>query len=152
MEVFISHADADKDIAENIKELIENAGAVAKLSTYEIDPTKTVINKIKDAIRNSDVGVILWTKNSKGREWILQEAGALAITNKPLTVFVADDTEPMGGIVKDLQYIRLNDEHAIEQYVTWIKKTIKNELISSLLLIIVGGIALWWFSKKFSEN
>ena len=140
MEVFISHAHADKDVAEKIKELIENAGATARICTYEINPHKTVVEKIKDAIRSCDLGIILWTQNSKGKEWVLQEAGALAITNKPLTVFVADDTEPMGGIVGDLQYIRLSDNNAIEQYNNWLKRTIRNEMIVSLLLIIVGGI------------
>ena len=61
---------------------------------------------------------------------------------------VADDTEPMGGIVGDLQYIRLSDSQAIEQFKNWIGRTIRNELIASLLLIIAGGIALWWLSRN----
>lgn len=148
MEVFISHTHADKGIAENIKELIEKAGATARLYTYEVNPLKTVVEKIKDAIRSCDLGIIIWTQNSKGKEWVLQEAGALAITNKPLTVFVADDTEPMVGMVGDLHYIRLSDNNAIEQYNNWLKRTIRNDMIASLLLIIASGIVLWWLLKK----
>ncbi len=148
MEVFISHANADRNIAENIKELVEKTGATAILSTYEINPTKTIIDKVKDAIRSCDLGIILWTQNSRGREWILQETGALAIVNKPLTVFVADDIGPMGGIVEDLQYIRLNDERAIEGYINWLQETIKNQKILNILLILLGAIALWWVFKK----
>lgn len=148
MEIFISHAHLDRELAEMIRALVEKAGAIAKLHTYEVDPSKTVIEKIKNGIRSCDIGIILWTENSMGREWILQEAGALAITDKPLIVFVADDIDPMGGMVGDLQYIRLNDNESIEKFKNWIKKTIRNELVSSLLLILIGGIAYWWLSRK----
>lgn len=148
IEVFISHTDEDRQVVEKFKVYIENTGAKVKLHSYTIDPEKTIIEKIKQAIKKCDIGVILWTRNSQGREWIIQEIGALAIVNKPMVVLLEPGIDPPGAMAVGLHYIRLDSEEALESFKKWIEKIILKKALVTLILIVLGAAALYLLFRK----
>lgn len=154
--VFVSHAHNEKKLAEEIKQELESIGATADLLTYTLDPEKTVIEKIKQGIQTCDLGIILWTKNSQNREWVLQEIGALSILNKPVVIFLEENVNPPSGLVEGKHYLRLNDETSIGKLKSWalteIQKKSVQYWVGIVTLVLVVGIgiagALYLLLKK----
>ncbi|OLS22530.1 MAG: hypothetical protein HeimC3_30710 [Candidatus Heimdallarchaeota archaeon LC_3] len=141
----MSHTHQDKEIAERIKGLIETSGAKANLLTYEVDPSQTIIEKVKNGIKKCDLGIILWTKNSEKKEWIIQEAGALAITEKPIIVLMESSINPPGAMLEGIHYVRFGDIEGMKSLVEWLKQRVQNEELWKIILILGGGLFLIWY-------
>jgi len=148
MEIFVSHANKDRVIAHQFKKMIEITGATVNLVTYVVDPSLTIIEKVKNGIRNCNLGIILWTKNSKDKEWVIQEAGALAITDKPIVVLMDPIVEPPGAMLTGIHYVRMNDIEGLNSLKIWIEKRVSDERFWRWILLIGGGLLLLWLVTK----
>lgn len=148
MEIFVSHADKDRGLAQQFKNMIEITGANVNLVCYVVDPSQTIIAKVKNGISNCNLGIILWTKNSKDKEWVIQEAGALAITDKPIVVLMDPIVEPPGAMLTGIHYVRINDVEGLNSLKTWIEKKVGDERFWRWILFIGGGLLLLWLLTK----
>jgi len=148
MEIFVSHAHEDKQIAERLKIQLETTGAKVNLLTYKLDPEKTVIEKIKQGILKCDIGIILWTRNSKDKEWVIQETGALSITNKPLVIFLEPNISPPGGLVSGIHYVKLNDEAALNKLREWLRIKARNKTLTNLAIMGAIGLGLYFLLRS----
>ncbi len=140
MKIFLSHAHEDKKIVEAFSTQLGTIGAETILYTYNLNPAMTVIEKVKEGIRNCDMGIILWTRNSSGKEWIIQEAGALSILNKPSVVFLEPGLDPPGGMIQGIHYIKTNDPEGMQNLGNYVSNEVSNERFRNTLLW--GGLGL----------
>ncbi|MBK8129517.1 MAG: TIR domain-containing protein [bacterium] len=71
--VFISHSSKDKPFAEEIKAFLESKGVKGWLDNYEIKGGAIVIERIVEAIFNSDYFIILLTQKAHESTWVRYE-------------------------------------------------------------------------------
>ncbi len=87
--IFISHVQAEKEIAGALKDLIETAflgtvGVFVSSSSNSIQIGSEWLEKIKAALKACDVAIVLISPASANRPWINFEAGAVWSREKPV--------------------------------------------------------------------
>ena len=121
--VFISHvADADKDIALTLQEWITLAYKkrhhvdVFVSSTDGIEAGKDPIQTIKRNLWESDVLVVVLTKNAARNKWILFESGFVAARKKPIIPFLCKgaSVNDISGPLKEM--FQIKDTTADDQF------------------------------------
>ncbi|HTW91073.1 MAG TPA: TIR domain-containing protein [bacterium] len=89
--VFLSHVAEDVRLASSIAEHIKAAGV--SVYTYEHDPQpgRSIADKIKRAIANSDAVVVLLTRNSQSSAYVQHEVGCAEGMGKPILPIASAD-------------------------------------------------------------
>jgi len=83
MKIFISHALADQDLIKGVKQSLEPHGLTLFIAEHYEDVERTITEKIENMIRQSDVALILLTKNGYKSVFVQQEIGYIKSQNIP---------------------------------------------------------------------
>jgi nucleotide-binding universal stress UspA family protein len=96
LQVFISYSSKDRDLAAEMKGLIEAPGVSVFLAEMSIPPGELWSDRIRAALRESDAALLLLTPDSVERPWVMAEVGALWALDKPFVpaVMYAPDELP----------------------------------------------------------
>ena len=73
--VFISYSSKDREIADYIKEKLENAEIECWMAPKSIRPSSDYMTDIPDAIEKSEVLLVLVSTNAQNSEWVSKEVG-----------------------------------------------------------------------------
>lgn len=76
-DVFLSYAYPDTAYADELKKKIEDRGLRVFMAGTDLTPGSEWSDDIRDRLRDSKSAVILLTHDSKDRQWVMAEAGAL---------------------------------------------------------------------------
>jgi hypothetical protein len=121
--VFFSYSHKDRWIARQCVRLIEEGGGgrvKAFLDEKDIDAGQSIAESVRTNIQQCDEFVVLLSRYSKDRPWVLIEMGAAWGLQKPI-IAVIDKIGPkeMPDIISPYKAIDLNDfdEHYIKQLV-----------------------------------
>jgi hypothetical protein len=111
--VFLSHSHKDRWIAKQCTRLIEEAGKPrigVFLDEKDIEGGESIPDSVRTAIEQCDEFVVLLSRYSKDRPWVLIEMGAAWGLRKPI-VAVIDKIGPkeMPDIISPHKAIDLND-------------------------------------------
>jgi len=119
--VFLSHSYKDRWIARQCARLIEEA-AKPQVEVFfdekDIEGGQSIPDSIRTAIERCDEFVVLMTRYSKDRSWVLTEVGAAWGLRKPI-IAIMDKVGPkeMPDILNPYKAIDLNDfNQYIEQF------------------------------------
>lgn len=124
--VFFSHSHKDSWIARQCARLIEESGK-SQVSVYvdekEIEGGQSIPESVRTAIEQCDEFLVLLSRYSKDRPWVLIEMGAAWGLRKPIVVII-DKIAPkeMPDIISRDKAIDLND---FDQYITQLLKRVK---------------------------
>jgi TIR domain len=123
--VFLSHSHKDRWIARQCARLIEEA-AKARAEVFfdeeDIEGGQSIPDSIRTGIEKCDEFVVLLSRYSKDRPWVLIEVGAAWGLRKPI-VAIVDKIGPkeMPDILSPYKAIDLND---FDQYINqFLKRT-----------------------------
>ncbi len=123
LQVFISHATADKWIAKVLCEKIDLSGAVSFRDDRDIKGGDDIPDEIVKQIKASDEVLILLTPQSVSRPWVLLEAGmAIARRKRIVPVLYHVTADPIPAMIKSKKAYHLND---IDRYFEELKERIK---------------------------
>lgn len=96
VDIFVSHSSADKDLVAVVQDAFEEVGVNGYFAEFKTEG-KPIPEKLRDAIRSSQVVVVLWTHNvsnvQKTRDVVNAEIGEAHMAGKPVYVFREDGTE-----------------------------------------------------------
>ena len=102
MQLFLSHATVDRHLVETIQ---------ARLTPLGVN----VYAKIQDAIRRSDLMVVLLTKSGDSSHYVHQEIGYAKRDGKLIIPLVTSDVSRNGlGMLEGIEYIVVDDEDPAE--------------------------------------
>jgi len=124
--VFLSHSHKDRWIARQCARLIEEA-AKPRVEVFfdekDIEGGQSIPDSILTGIERCDEFVVLLSRNSKDRPWVLIEMGAAWGLRKPI-VAILDNIGPkeMPDLLNPYKAIDLND---FDQYIHQFLKRIK---------------------------
>ena len=114
-------------------------------------PGQSLSAEIIDAIKNCNLFILLWSKNSKESEWVPQEIGIATSEKKPILPVVLQPDISLTGFIKEQKYISVykNPEVAL----SWLRKNVfekaqKKEQMDGLVWLCLGAAVLWLFNQK----
>jgi hypothetical protein len=125
VEVFISHAHHDKELAQQLVTAIElgldvPAGAMrcTSVTGYDFRPGTDFIQALKDELTRASCVVGLWTPHSVKSQWCLFELGAAwGLTQKALFLSLGTDVlrDPPAGF-RSIQASELSDAGQLRRF------------------------------------
>ncbi|MBI5217243.1 MAG: toll/interleukin-1 receptor domain-containing protein [Ignavibacteriae bacterium] len=112
--IFISHSTKDRWIARQMSRLIEEKVSKYYARTFlderDIAGGESINDTIKENLRSCDEFLILLTKNSIDRPWVLIELGGAWFGNKVIVPIIDKITpEEMPDVIAQNKAIELND-------------------------------------------
>ena len=116
--MFLSHAHQDRWIARQCARIIEEAAkphVEVFFDEKDIEGGQSIPDSVRTGIERCDEFVVLLTRNSKDRPWVLIEMGAAWGLRKPI-IAIIDKIGPkeMPDILSPFKAIDLND---FDQYI-----------------------------------
>jgi 5S rRNA maturation endonuclease (ribonuclease M5) len=152
--VFISYSTKDLSIVEDIKRVLTKPEVEVFIAEDAISPGNRLNDTIVDEIKNCDMFVLLWTRNSKSSEYVQQEIGIARGNNKTIFPIVLETGLQLPAFIKELKYLKAygtTDE--IAESLKRFQKNIfsrseKQQLTNALVLLVLGVVLLWLLSQK----
>lgn len=142
--IFISHSSADIDLVNWIKGNAENIGMDIYLFEYDIQPGMPIADKVKQAIQNSDIFVVLLTHNSQFSPYVQQEIGFAEASGKRIIPLVQPGIQKQAlAMLEGREHIVFdfyNPENALLTLLNYLQrlKTVKEN--EQAVLMGIGGI------------
>jgi hypothetical protein len=96
LEVFLSHATADREHVELVRGQIEALGVSVYLAEHDLKPGTSLAGKVDAALRRAGLVVVLITSTSANSHFVQQEIGAAVAYRKPIIPIV--DSRVVGEI------------------------------------------------------
>jgi hypothetical protein len=113
-QVFVSYAQADKDVARQVAEALRNAGLLVWIDAWELATGDSIAQRIDQAIASSDVLLVLLSQSSVASKWVQHELSAALsgeLRDRAITVVPAliEDCE-VPPLLADRQYLDLRHD------------------------------------------
>ena len=129
MKIFVSHSIKDKKFLDNLQNMIKGHDLELLIAEHEFATDHTVTDKIKNLINQSDIGIVLLTKNGINSGFVREEIGFLEAKKKRTIMAIAKGLEKeYGGFKYGVDYVEIdpkNPEKSLEK----IKKILHQEYI-----------------------
>lgn len=112
--VFISHSEKDRWIAKQISRLIEDRGRAYRVKTFldekDIQAGESIAESIRKNIQDCDEFIVLLTRYSVVRPWVLIEIGAAwGLQKRIVTIIDKVSPDEMPDITTPFKAIDLNN-------------------------------------------
>lgn len=151
--VFISYSTNDFPIVEHVRKLLTNPAVEVFIAEYSVSPGSQLTNTIVTAIKNCDLFVLLWSRNSRSSEWVTQEIGIARGDDKSMIPIVLEDGLQLPGFIKELKYLPAYQDPA--ESLVWLQQNIfdraenqQQQQTNALVLLGLGVALAWLFSQK----
>lgn len=165
-QVFISHSVKDVEIIKKIAENLSNHDIYPYIAERDLNPGIELSKKIMKQIDASDYFILVYSKNGKESEFVIQEVGYWLGKHKiyNLIPLVEKGVTPE-GFLKDLEYIEFfpdTPEIGILNATNYLNRSIKNDrrkkviktgiFILGLVTLIILGIYMFNKERKMVKN
>lgn len=149
--IFISYSTKDMAIVNELVRHLQDSSIELFVAEFSVKPGEKLNDSIIKAIKQSDHFVLLWSKNSKGSEYVSQEI-ALALSNeKKILPIVLDKDLKLPGFINDLKY--LPAYKGLSESIKWAQENLinsakKSERNNALILLGLAVGALFLFGRE----
>jgi hypothetical protein len=109
--VFLSYAAVDSDYASRLHHLLSQQANVRVFTTDTLSAGENWIPKLRRALAECDVFIVLLSPNSVGSKWVLYELGAAWGLKKPIipVVIHADAYANVPLVLRDIPLVDIKD-------------------------------------------
>lgn len=107
--VFISYSTKDLEIVNKIKEQLKREGVEVFIAEYSIEPGEKLNKRIVEEIKNCDLFILIWSKNSRKSEYVNQEIGMAKCANKTIIPISTKKGLNPPALINDLKYLNINN-------------------------------------------
>jgi len=149
--VFISYSTKDFPLVDYVRNLLQYSSVEVFVAEYSVVPGQSLPAEIIAAIKNCNLFILLWSKNSKESEWVPQEIGIATSEKKPILPVVLHQNISLPGFISSLKYLPLykNPDSAL----SWLRANVfeqaqKKEQTDGLVWLGLGAAVIWLFSQK----
>jgi hypothetical protein len=151
--VFISYSTKDFPMVEHVRRLLQSSEVEIFITEYSVNPGTQLAVIIENAIRNSDLFILLWSRNSEASEWVPMEIGIARGNNKTIIPVVLEDGLELPGFIKDLKYLPAYRNP--EESLIWLQNHIflkaeKQQRTQALVKLCLAGVLIWLLSQSKS--
>lgn len=149
--VFISYSTKDFPLVDYVRNLLQHSSVEVFVAEYSVAPGQSLPAEIITAIKDCNLLILLWSKNSKESEWVPQEIGIATSEKKPILPVVLHQNISLPGFISNLKYLPLykNPDSAL----SWLRANVfeqaqKKEQTDGLVWLGLGAAVIWLFSQK----
>lgn len=150
--VFISYSTKDFKTVKKFQSILEGTPDLKVFVAEDsVKVGERLTKKIQNAIENSHLFLLLWSKNSKESEWVSQEIGIAKQANKDILPILLDKNLKSPGFIGDLKYI--SGHKNLEETIKNVQKEIESRaekfqkvntlvfvgLVTALILILLSS-------------
>ncbi len=148
--VFISYSTKDLHVVSKFKEMLSVPVIDVFIAEYSMKPGSKLDEEIIDAIRDCDLFILLWSRNSKKSEWVSQEIGIATTEEKTILPIVLNKGLSLPGFIKNRKYLAAYENPEEAQY--FLRKTVfdmakKHQKKNGLIWLAIGAAFLWLISS-----
>jgi hypothetical protein len=109
LEVFLSHATADRDHVALVQRQIEALGITVYLAEHDPKPGTSIASKVEAALERCHAVVVLITTNSVNSAYVQQEVGLARAHDKPILPIVDKSVDPQTlGMLSEVERLELD--------------------------------------------
>ena len=148
--IFISYATQDLEIVNQIRDMLRNPYVETFFAEHSVAPGESLLEKIYSAIRDTNLFLLLWSKNSQQSEWVARELELARAESKLIVPIKLDSESILPGTISDIKYIPYHEDP--EKVPDWIQKNIFSKAESfpwePIVLTIIGGAILWLATRE----
>lgn len=149
--VFISYSTKDFPLVDSVRNILQHSSVEVFVAEYSVVPGRSLPAEIVAAIKNCNLFILLWSKNSKESEWAPQEIGIAISEKKQILPVVLHQNISLPGFISNLKYLPLykNPDNAL----SWLQANVfeqaqKKEQTDGLVWLGLGAAVIWLFSQK----
>jgi len=106
LKVFVSYSSKDMSTVTQITKELEALDIDVFVAEDSIKPGENINVSIIKNIKDRDMFILLWSKNSSESDYVKQEIGIAKGADKQIIPFVLDDGIALPEFIKDIKYIR----------------------------------------------
>lgn len=148
---FISYSTRDLALASQAKAMLEQTGSRVFLAEFSAVPGSCLTAEITAAIKNCDLFLLLWSRNSQSSEWVPQEIGIAKGADKPILPVLLDKDVNLGGFLTDLKYLPFYEDPG--KALAWIRQSVfqrvrTKEKTDGLIWLGIGAVVVWLIAQR----
>lgn len=147
-QVFLSHNMRDGSSVERIREELAAVGVESYIFEHDLQPGRSVAEKLQSAIRASDVVVVLLTENSVPSPYVQQEVGYALAQRKLVIPLVEHGTSANAlAMLSGIEYIPFDagsPQDGIQKLTAYLAQLSDEKRRNELLMVglLVGVLIL----------
>ena len=108
-DVFISYSSADRDVARRLANDLKSAGVGVWYDEFHLKAGDPILHTIRDGIEQSDVLLVLVSKNSIASKWVDRELRdafeRFGERGTPVIIPVRVDNAPVPGFLQSIKQV-----------------------------------------------
>lgn len=102
--VFLSYSTKDLNVAETAGRILSSASIDVFMAERSVSAGDPLTERIKQAITDSDLFLVLWSKNSTESDWVRHEVGAADGQDKVILPVLLDRNAELPPPIRHLKY------------------------------------------------
>lgn len=145
MKLFLSHNSADAHVACRFRDALAQLQIDCYMYEFDVQPGFSVAAKVHERIRESDVVLVLLTRQAASSAYVHQEIGIAKGMNKPIIPLVEHGAEGALATLTGLEYLPFdpyNPQWALEQLLGYVQRLQATKKERGMIIGILGGLAL----------
>jgi hypothetical protein len=149
--VFISYSTKDFSLVDYVRKLLRHSAIEVFVAEYSVPPGSLLSDTIITAIKNCNLFLLLWSKNSKYSEWVPQEIGIATSEGKPIVPIVIEPGLELPGFIKNRRYLAAYKDPDVA--LKWMRQNIfenarRKEQTDGLVWMGIAAAVLWLLGRK----
>jgi hypothetical protein len=151
-DVFISYSTKDLKLVDQFRKKLDCIKNVKVfIAEYSTEPGDPLNQKIISAIKNCDLFVLLWSRNSDASDYVRQEIGIASALEKQIIPVLLDKKASLPAFVRGIKYLAAYD--GMDNALNWIQENVKTRSIKyqrniAFVVIVTLVIAIVWIVSK----
>lgn len=149
--VFLSYATANLAVVKQVEAALKATGADIFIAHYTVQPGEHLDSRIRDAIVDCDLFVLLWSSDASNSEWVRHEVGTAGGAGKLIVPLILDVGAKLPPFLSSIKYIEAFSDagRALEQLASIVSQRREDKRQSVVqaeregLMLLGIGVALF---------
>ncbi len=151
LKIFISYSTKDLQGVNFVQSMLVGSPVEVFVAEYSVPAGQPLSQSIIAAIKQCDLFVLLWSKNSEQSDWVPQEIGIARAENKQIIPVVLHSGLKPPGFISDLKYLDVPKDPT--GAFTWLRDNVfaqanEKQKQEAIAWLAIGGALLWLLSRK----
>ena len=151
LKIFISYSTKDLQVVNFVQSMLVGSPVEVFIAKYSVLAGQHLAQSIIAAIKQCDLFVLLWSKNSEQSDWVPQEIGIAKAENKQIIPIVLHPGLKLPGFISDLKYLDVPKDP--QGTFTWLRDNVfaqanEKQKQEAIAWLAIGGALLWLLSRK----
>jgi hypothetical protein len=151
LKIFISYSTLDLPIVSFVQSILDGTQVEVFVAEYGVAPGQPLSLPIINAIKQCDLFLLIWSKNSKASDWVPQEIGIAKAENKRIMPVLLQSDLKLPGFISDLKYLDVPKDP--RGAFTWLRDNVlaqatEKQNQEAVAWLALGGALLWLLSRK----